>query len=182
MNYISTVWQNTLRFWSLHSTSTVWCEEKSNREAGSAVLPEQVGPMESRADMLNEGGKISEAPSLTSFSAPPLAGVAPPLTNVRGIPLQQRVDFTKKLVKIGTWKLKMPVHPIPLPQKSKRDGGEEGEIFWSYIYGRSGFNCRGAEPVNCSLVRLTEPRSTVCHWTTVTFDIGKNRTDSGNEA
>ena len=59
--------------------------------------------------MLNERGKISEAPSLTSLSAPPLAGwlagcsgVASRLTNVRGIPLQQRVDFTKKLVKIGT--------------------------------------------------------------------------------
>lgn len=38
------------------------------------MLPKHVRPMESRADMLNEGGKISEAPSLTSLSAPPLAG------------------------------------------------------------------------------------------------------------
>lgn len=77
-------------------------ETERGGEAGSVVLPEHVRPMESRADMLNEGGKISEAPSLTSLSAPPLAGAAPPLTNVGGIPLQQRVDFTKKLVKIGT--------------------------------------------------------------------------------
>lgn len=74
-------------------------EREGERNAGSVVLPQQAGPMESRADMLNEGGKISEAPSLTSLSAPPLAGcsgVASWLTNVRGIRLQQRVDFTKE--------------------------------------------------------------------------------------
>lgn len=143
-----------LLFWTLHSTSIVRWEEKGNsewgRKAGCAVLPKQVRPMESRADMLNERGKISEAPSLTSLSAPPLAGcsgAASRLTNVGGIPLRQWVDFTKKLVKIGTWKLKMSVHPIPSPQKSTRDlreGGERRtwrEIFWSCLYGRSGFNC-----------------------------------------
>lgn len=30
--------------------------------------------MENRADMVNAGGKISEAPALTSLSAPPVAG------------------------------------------------------------------------------------------------------------
>ena len=67
-------------------------------ELGSVVLPKHFRPMESRADMLNEGGTICEAPSFPSVLHHCLAAVEllPRLTNVRGIPLRLRVDSTKR--------------------------------------------------------------------------------------
>lgn len=58
--------------------------------------------MESEADMLNERGKISEAPSLTFFSAFGCRGADARLTNIRGIPLHAQADFIKEVVKIAT--------------------------------------------------------------------------------
>lgn len=71
------------------------------------MLPKQVKPMESEADMLNERGKISEAPSLTFFSAFSIdrlfgcRGADARLTNIRGISPHAQADFTKEVVKIA---------------------------------------------------------------------------------
>lgn len=71
---------------------------------------------------------------------------------------------------------------ISSPQKRykrwKRGKEKESkrEIFWSRVYGRSGFNCSPAEPVNCRLTLPAEPRIMVCQWTTVTCDIDRNGT------
>lgn len=86
------------------------------------MLPKQARPMESRADMLNEGGKISEAPSLTSLSAPPLAGWLAAVELLLGWLMSEAFLSSSELTsqrnllrsELESYK---SMHPIPLPQQ-----------------------------------------------------------------
>lgn len=60
--------------------------------------------------------------------------------------------------------------------KEGKEKESKREIFWSRVYGRSGFNCSPAKPVNCRLTLPAEPHIMVCQWTTVTCDIDRNGT------
>lgn len=79
--------------------------------------------MESRADMLNGRGKISAAPALTFLSALLLADWLAAVELLLGwLMLEAFLSSSdNKLVKICTWKLKMSMHPIPLPQKKVKE-------------------------------------------------------------